>query len=66
MTLTRITLTIVLVPAGTSLAFAGGGKRSSHEVWTVDQSNSAGKTTGGTLYIFDPQRLEEPEKIDRR
>jgi DNA-binding beta-propeller fold protein YncE len=46
----------------------GGGrdhpKRSSHEVWTVDQSNSAGKTTGGTLYVFDPRRLDEPEKID--
>jgi DNA-binding beta-propeller fold protein YncE len=64
MTLTRITLTILLVLAGASLAFAGGGKRASHEVWTVDQSNSAGKTTGGTLYVFDPQRLEEPRKID--
>ena len=61
MTLTRITLTLVLVLAGASLAFAGGGKhhpkRSSHEVWTVDQSNSAGKSTGGTLYVYDPQRL---------
>jgi hypothetical protein len=68
MTLTRITLTIVLVLAGASLAFAGGErhhpKRSSHEVWTVDQSNSAGKSTGGTLYVYDPQRLDEPEKID--
>lgn len=68
MTLTRITLTVVLVLAGASLAFAGGGrhhyKPSSHEVCTVDQSNSAGKTKGGTLYVYDPQRLEEPEKID--
>jgi hypothetical protein len=70
MTLTRITLTLILVLAGAaSLAFAGGGKhhpkkRSSHEVWTVDQSNSAGKSTGGTLYVYDPQRLDEPEKID--
>ena len=70
MTLTRITLTIALVLAGASLAFAGGGdrhhppKKSSHEVWTVDQSNSAGKTTGGTLYVYDPQRLDRPEKID--
>ena len=51
-----------------SIAAGNGGrdhsKRSSHEVWTVDQSNSAGKATGGTLYVFDPQRLEEPEKID--
>jgi DNA-binding beta-propeller fold protein YncE len=68
MTLTRITLAIVLVLAGASLAFAGGDRHHprppSHEVWTVDQSNSAGKTTGGTLYVFDPQRLGEPEKID--
>ena len=44
-----------------SIAAGNGGrdhaKRSSHEVWTVDQSNSAGKATGGTLYVFDPQRL---------
>ncbi len=68
MTLTRITLTIVLVLAGASLAFAGGDRHQprppSHEVWTVDQSNSAGKTTGGTLYVFDPRRLDEPEKVD--
>jgi RNA polymerase sporulation-specific sigma factor len=24
----------------------------SHEVWTVDQSNSPGKATGGTLYVY--------------
>jgi DNA-binding beta-propeller fold protein YncE len=66
MTLTRITLTLIVVLACASLAFADGGhpKRSSHEVWTVDQSNSAGKATGGTLYVYDPQRLEEPERID--
>ena len=68
MTLSRIILTVALVLAGASLAFAGGGRHhprpSSHEVWTVDQSNSAGKATGGTLYVFDPQRLEAPEKID--
>jgi DNA-binding beta-propeller fold protein YncE len=66
MTLTRITLTLILVLAGASLAFAGGGERHrpSHEVWTVDQSNSPRKTTGGTLYVYDPQQLDEPEKID--
>jgi DNA-binding beta-propeller fold protein YncE len=68
MTLTRITLTLILVLAGASLAFAGGGqhhpKKSSHEVWTVDQSNTPGKASGGTLYVYDPRRLEEPEKVD--
>ena len=68
MTLTRIILTVALVLAGASLAFAGGDRHhprpSSHEIWTVDQSNSAGKATGGTLYVYDPQRLEAPEKVD--
>ena len=44
----------------------------SYEVWAIDQSNSAGKTFGGTLYIFDGKSLErgrngasaKPEKID--
>ena len=68
MTITRITLTVLLVLAGASLAFAGGERHhprpSSHEVWTVDQSNSAGKASGGTLYVYNPRRLAEPEKID--
>jgi len=42
MTLTRITLTLLMVLAGASLAFAGGGRHHprppTHEVWTVDQS----------------------------
>ena len=45
---------------------------SSYEVWSVDQSNSPGKTFGGTLYIYDGKDLERghhaaravPEKID--
>jgi hypothetical protein len=43
---------------------------SPHEVWAIDQSNSRGKTYGGTLYIYDGQRLEShpertaPEVID--
>ena len=43
-----------------------------YEVWGVDQSNSPGKTFGGTLYIYDGKELERghraaqavPEKID--
>ena len=43
-----------------------------YEVWGIDQSNSPGKTFGGTLYIYDGKDLERgrraaeavPEKID--
>ena len=41
------------------------------EVWAIDQSNSAGSTFGGTLYIWDGHDLEqghatiaEPERVD--
>jgi hypothetical protein len=70
--MTRIILVsaaVLAICAGTSIAVGDGGdrhhpKRSSHEVWTVDQSNSAGKSTGGTLYVYDSRRLDAPEKID--
>jgi hypothetical protein len=41
-----------------------------HEVWLVDQSNSAGRTSGGTIYIYDGEALRRSastavaEKID--
>jgi hypothetical protein len=43
-----------------------------YEVWGIDQSNSSGKTFGGTLYIYDGKDLERgypaaeavPEQID--
>ena len=40
-------------------AVPGGG----HEVWVVDQSNSAGVTHGGTLYVY-PADFSTPERID--
>jgi hypothetical protein len=72
MKLTVILLT-VLVLAGVGVASIAsghggkggeGGKRAGYEVWTVDQSNSVGKTTGGTLYVYNPRRLSEPQKVD--
>jgi DNA-binding beta-propeller fold protein YncE len=62
---------ILLCLAGTSVANANG--RSGHdayEVWSVDQSNSFGKTYGGTLYVYDGRQLARnpaaavPERID--
>jgi hypothetical protein len=44
------------LPATTSMAVAAGSKN--HEVWAIDQSNSAGKSYGGTLYIYDGSDLE--------
>ena len=32
--------------------------KSHYEVWAIDQSNSPGKTYGGTLYIYDGAELE--------
>ena len=51
-----------------SLALAPGNTRG--EVWSIDQSESAGKTYGGTIYIWDAKDLERvnkdavPEKVD--
>jgi len=49
---------------------AGAGKKASYEVWTVDQSNTNGTTSGGALYVYDGAALERrggaavPERID--
>ena len=31
-----------------------------HEVWAVDQSNTNGTQSGGTLYVYDGRRLRRP------
>lgn len=38
-------------------AYTNVGAQFAHEVWLVDQSNSAGKTYGGTIAIFDGKAL---------
>ena len=66
-TLQRLVLGCGLLAAGLGNAFA-----KPYEVWAIDQSNSAGKTYGGTLYVYDGRDLERghaaasavPEKID--
>jgi hypothetical protein len=51
-----------------SLALAPDNTKT--EVWSIDQSDSAGKTYGGTVYIWDARELEQvnkaavPEKVD--
>jgi len=36
----------------------GAGGDGKYEVWAIDQSNSPGRTFGGTLYIWDGRALE--------
>ena len=43
-----------------SLALAPGNSKS--EVWSIDQSDSAGKAYGGTIYIWDAKDLEQTNK----
>ena len=47
----------VLVTAAPLTSFASGNDK--YEVWAIDQSNSPGKTFGGTLYIWDGHDLEK-------
>ena len=63
-------LAIAFAGAVTLTALASGTGK--YEVWAIDQSNSPGRTFGGTLYIWDGHDLENkhgaptavPEKID--
>ncbi|MGH3022249.1 MAG: YncE family protein [Gaiellaceae bacterium] len=63
-----LALLAVLALALTGSAGGAGGKP--YEVWAVDQSNTNGTTSGGTLYIYDGGSLERrgaaavPERID--
>ena len=67
--------TFRLLALGCGLLAASLGSamaKPAYEVWAIDQSNSAGKTYGGTLYVYDGAELERaqdaadavPEKID--
>jgi hypothetical protein len=55
-----------------AMVIAPAAAETPYEVWGIDQSNSFGKTFGGTLYIYDGQDLERgrraaeavPEQID--
>ena len=49
-------LTVVLAAAAVATTLASG--KGKYEVWAIDQSNSPGKTYGGTLYIWDGHDLE--------
>jgi DNA-binding beta-propeller fold protein YncE len=57
---------VLLILSAPILVATGKGQ---YEVWSIDQSNSAGKAYGGTIYIWDVHDLEKgksavPEKVD--
>jgi YVTN family beta-propeller protein len=67
----RLFIGIVTVAVAATQTASGSGV-GSYEVWAIDQSNSFGKTFGGTLYIWDGHALEQstqagsvaPERVD--
>lgn len=59
-----IPLALVVVAASANPVSAAG--RNTYEVWAIDQSNSAGKTFGGTLYIWDGHDLENRHRAPDR
>jgi DNA-binding beta-propeller fold protein YncE len=70
-TLVGILAAGLLCAAGAALAHDDGIRgHARYEVWAVDQSNSPGKTYGGTLYVYDGAKLVRhpesavPELID--
>ena len=70
-----IAVVVTLLCAGaTAVALASTedgreGKRSSYEVWTIDQSNTR-PDGGGNLYVYNGEQLAEhpagaqPQKVD--
>jgi hypothetical protein len=50
----------VAVVVAMVIAFTGSASsENQYEVWAIDQSDSPGKTYGGTLYIWDGHELEK-------
>src|SRR5688572_10363696 len=55
-----VRITLLLLAAFLALALAADNNKS--EVWSIDQSDSAGKNYGGTIYIWDANDLEKVNK----
>jgi DNA-binding beta-propeller fold protein YncE len=63
MRMRAVGIAVVVVSCAATLVEASG--RSRYEVWAIDQSNSPGKTYGGTLHIWDGHDLENPRRASR-
>lgn len=59
-------LALLVAALGAAAVARASRHQGGHEVWAVDQSNTNGKQSGGTLYIYDGARLTSraPERID--
>jgi DNA-binding beta-propeller fold protein YncE len=53
---------VLALSLGTGCLLGFGNDK--YEVWAIDQSNSPGKTFGGTLYIWDGQALENKKQAN--
>jgi DNA-binding beta-propeller fold protein YncE len=68
--MTKLTVVPLLVVVLVLISLADVPAKTQSEVWSIDQSDSAGKTYGGTIYIWDVKELEKankvavPEKVD--
>src|SRR5688572_29613861 len=68
----KTALAAVAVLALSSVILSSQAGQGKYEIWAIDQSNSFGKTFGGTIYIYDGHDLERgqaaaeavPERID--
>jgi len=67
---TALVAVVMLAVAMAGLVGAAGARDgSSFEVWAIDQSNSNGTTSGGTIHVYDGQTLNgrntaQSERID--
>jgi hypothetical protein len=56
------TSVVAMVAVALALTRTTSG-RVQYEVWAIDQSDSPGKTYGGTLYIWDGHELEKQKGV---
>jgi DNA-binding beta-propeller fold protein YncE len=61
--MTKITMVpFAALLLASSLGLAPSARNAKSEVWSIDQSNSTGKDYGGTIYIWNSNRLEQVNK----
>ncbi|HEX7165833.1 MAG TPA: hypothetical protein VF230_02520 [Acidimicrobiales bacterium] len=64
MTVRLLALTAIVLALGAAAVARASRDHGGHEVWAVDQSNTNGTQSGGTLYVYDGRRMRDPERID--
>ena len=59
----RHTVLLTIAFAGMLAGTAEASGANKYEVWAIDQSNSPGRSFGGTLYIWDGHHLENAHRV---